>query len=346
MSTKSTRLSATCQEIHFEDFSDPVRARVVVRACLQDSEIWPTIDNHKCNGVRLCPSSFYADMAEGVAKYIWKTSQPGRDVGIPGINVCDMHVVKTTIVKTPQEGKPQWIEMEAYSDVPEMSSGLILDSTVRCTIRGIDPNGKKLDDLVHCSVLYEWIPGWTNHWSNYTGLIRTKIDNLKSRAQTESSGDVRLMYRDTIYQMFQSFVDYGPKYQNMAEAICDNQTLEATARLVLQPDPAKDYTGPYYLDASCHLSGFICNAVEEDSTKNAYISHGWKAMKLTPDFRPAPGADIKNYVHMQVRPEDKTILEGDVYVLQDNEIVGVWEGVQFKKIPRRILNVFLPPPKK
>lgn len=49
---------------------------------------------------------------------------------------------------------------------------------------------------------------------------------------------------------------------------------------------------------------------------------------------------------MSPLPNDKTVLQGDVYVLQDGQIVGVWEGVRFKKIPRRVLNVFLPPPKK
>ena len=69
-------------------------------------------------------------------------------------------------------------------------------------------------------------------------------------------------------------------------------------------------------------------------------------MKMTPKFNPYPGANIQNYVQMQPLPKDNTVLCGDVYVLQDDEVVGVWEGVKFKRIPRRILNVFLPPPKR
>jgi hypothetical protein len=183
-------------------------------------------------------------------------------------------------------------------------------------------------------------------WSTHTEAIKNKIDRLYARSKTESSGDVQLMYKDKAYRLFKSFVDYGPKYQNMAEVVCDTKTLEAAARHEFQPDPNRDYTGPFYLDGSCHISGFVCNTADEDVAKNAYVSHGFAAMKLSPKFKPGPSADIRTYVHMQPLPNDKTVLSGDVYVLQDGEIVGLWEAVKFKRIPRRVLNVFLPPPRK
>lgn len=115
------------------------------------------------------------------------------------------------------------------------------------------------------------------------------------------------------------------------------------------------------------MSGFVCNAVEEKKDQNAFISNGVTAMKLSPLFDPAKkGTEIwyvrsmnfwgcdafadlfcaSNYVQMKPLPNDKSVLQGDVYVIQDGQIVGLWEGVRFKKIPRRVLNVFLPPPKK
>lgn len=337
--------SPSCQQLHTEDFRDPTRARVVVRSCLQDPGLWPAIGGHKCNGVALCPSGLYADMAALVAQHIWRGNR-WQGAELPGINVSNMHVDKPIIAKYPHDGQPQWIEMEVVSDLPPSSSGDIIDATLNCYIRSIRADGTKLQDLAHCSVFFEWMPGWVGQWSNYNGLIKSKIENLHVRAQTETSGDVVLMQRERSYELFQSFVDYGPLYQNMAQVVCDNKTLEATAELAFQPDPKSDNTGPYYLDGSCHLSGFVCNAVEQDRDKNAYISHGWGAMKLSSGFRPAHGADIRSYVHMKPLPEDKNVLSGDVFVLQDNEIVGIWEGVQFKRIPRRVLNVFLPPPKK
>ena len=284
-------------------------------------------------------------MAEVVAKYIWKVDR-GHDAADPGINVCHMEVDKTYIINLPQEGQGQWLEMEAITGVPEYSSGDLMDATVRCHFRSIKPDGTKMQELAHCSVMYEFYPGWLVSWSNQVGLLRTKIHNLNTRGHTERSGEVCLMHRQKAYEEFKTFVDYGPKYQNMAEVVCDTQTLEATAVLDFQPDPATDYTGPFYLDGTCHLSGFVCNAMESDRAKNAYISHGFDAMRISPSFDPTKSDNIRNHVHMRPLPKDPTVFNGDVYILQDDEIVGVWEGVKFKRIPRRILNVFLPPPKK
>lgn len=338
-------LTASCQQIVEEDFASNFEARVLIRTCLADPKIWPAIGEHHCHEVALTPSGLYADMAAVVAEYIWKAYR-GRDAETPGLRVGDMEVNKTYIISEPQPSEGQWLEMEALLSVPEYTSGDMIDGTVKCYFRSIRPNGVKLNDLAFCTAQYEFWHGWLSSWSHNNGLIRTKIANLHSRARTEASGEVQQMHRKKAYEVFKSFVDYGPRYQNMAEVTIDTKTLEATARLDLQPDPQQDYTGPYYLDASCHVSGFVCNTAEEDTTKNAYISHGIDTMRISPKFQPYPGANIQNYVHMQPLPSDKTVLSGDVYILQDDEIVGVWEGVRFKRIPRRILNVFLPKPKK
>lgn len=336
-------LSPSCQQVVEEDFT-PTTARIVVRSKLGDPKLWPSIDQHICNGAALVSSGHYADMAAVVGEYIWRAYR-GRDADIPGINVGHMEVTKTYIAQEPQPAEGQWLEMETTLEVPDSSSGDIIDATSHCVFRKIKPDGKKFEDLAECTIQFEFYYNWLGEWSNQTGLLQTMIANLRTRVRTETSGDVQLMHKNKAYDLFRSFVDYGPKYQNMAEVVCDTKALEATSRLELQTD-SEDYVGPYYLDASCHVSGFVCNTADEGIKKNAYISHGFDGMKITPRFNPYPGADIQNYVHMKPMPEDSSILEGHVYILQDGEIVGLWEGVRFKKIPRRILNVFLPPRKR
>lgn len=344
-STTIKRLTSSCQQIVSEDFSKPTAARVVVRSNLSDPQILPIMAQHKCHEVALTPSLLYVDMATVVAEYIWRGNR-GQNAVLPGINVCNMDVVKTYIITLPQPKEGEWLEMECATEVSEYSSKDILDASIRCTFRRIKPDGTKMHDLAYCNVHYEFDPGWLAYWSDHAPLINTKINNLHARALTEATGDIQHMYKDKAYKLFKTFVDYGPKYQNMAEVVVDTKTLEGTATLAFQPDPATDYTYPFYLDGSCHISGFICNAIE-DTEKNAWISNGIDAMKFSPKFQPtAPGAVIRNYVRMQPLPADKTVMTGDVYVLQNDEIVALCEGAKFKKIPRRALNVFLPKPKK
>lgn len=79
----------------------------------------------------------------------------------------------------------------------------------------------------------------------------------------------------------------------MSEIIIDKAAMEATALLDILPKSEAELAGPYYLDGSCHLSGFICNATDEDTRKNAYISHGWSAAKISSEFQPGNGKDIR-----------------------------------------------------
>ena len=66
-------------------------------------------------------------------------------------------------------------------------------------------------------------------------------------------------------------------------------------------------------------------------------------MKLSHDFDPAnePHAVDRNYVKMRTIGEKRDGLGGHVLVVEGDKIVGIWEGVEFKRIP--VLYVFLPP---
>lgn len=340
----STRLSAGCQNIVHEDFSNLHQATVTVRSTLADPDLWPQIENHKCHNVSLTPSGLYADMATTVAAYIWRAWR-GSDSALPSFEVSGLQVDKTLIAKVPQTGREQWFEMESTLSIPDNSSNDIIDGTVSCKFHEVTASGTQLHDLARCTVTFGFTYGWQAEWCHSEAVIKSKIHSLHSRAQREDSGAIHLVHKRKAYELFESFVDYGPKYQNMATVIYDTETLEATATLDFQPDPQTDYVGPYYLDGSCHLSGFICNTLI-DTGKWAYISHGIDAMKMTPDFDPGvKGAKIENYVRMQPLAGDESIMCGDVFILQEGFIVGVWEGVRFKRIPRRILNIFLPQPK-
>ncbi|KAF2480069.1 polyketide synthase dehydratase-domain-containing protein [Neohortaea acidophila] len=337
-------LTPSCQQVAHEDLSGTTAGRWVIRTCLADPAILPAISQHVCHGVALTPAGLYTDMAAVAARHIWRSDR-GHDAVTPAIKVCNLSVTKTYIIAIPPKPTGQWLEMEVVPEISPFSSGDLLDATVHCQFRSITPDGVKINDLASCSVVYELDHAWLMSWSHFAPTILARISKLHVRAATETSGDVMHMHRGKAYELFQSFVDYGPKYQNMAEVYVDTQTLEATATHAFQPDPATDYTTPFYMDGSCHISGFVVNAIV-DTEKNAYISQGIESMKLSSKFDPEDHhAEIKTYVHMETMPNDKTVMRGDVYVLQNEEIVGVWEGIKFKRIPRKALNVFLPRPK-
>ncbi|KAF2217326.1 hypothetical protein CERZMDRAFT_81253 [Cercospora zeae-maydis SCOH1-5] len=344
------RLSASCQQIVREELDgSPATARVIIRSCLADADLSPIVLSHKCNDCVLTPSGLYSDMVLTVARHIYCTYE--RNAQTPGINVSDLQVHKPLIVKDPTKLSDLFIEMEVKHAHPGDPPTTISSTTLHCTFHSVTSTGTRLQEMGHCTATFESSTTWLNTWSLYTPTILNRIDSLHTAAIKEGNLKVQLVQRSKAYKLFESFVQYGPKYQNMSQVIFDTRTLEATATIDFQNlNLEKDFIGPYLLDGTGHLSGFVCNAVEKDGDKFAYINGGVGAMKLSEKFQPeriiADGSVVRNYVQMRVLPSDKTVLQGDVFVLQDDEIVGVWERVRFKRIPRRVLNVFLPPPVK
>jgi iterative type I PKS product template protein len=334
-STSKHDISASCQHIISETYTANTAATLTIRSCVADPGLWPVLRDHKCNGVTLTPSGLYGDMAITVTKHIWAKVRQEHE--IPGLNVCEMHVDKPLKAQNPQVGEGQWLEMKVTAE------GLDAAGLVRCSFSHVSPQGVKIDDLAHCIVRLEDEALWRAEWSTYAPTILSQVERLQARALKETTGQIRTIMRRRAYELFKTFVEYDGDYQAMSEIIIDKAELEATALLDIMAKPEGELSGPYYLDGSCHLSGFICNASDEDTKKNAYISHGWDAAKISRNFQPGNGKELRSYVRM--RAEGKDVLGGTVFVIQGGEIVGTWEGVRFKKIPRRVLNVFLPPPK-
>ncbi|KAK5729744.1 hypothetical protein LTR17_011710 [Elasticomyces elasticus] len=346
--TTLSRLPGTPYTITHSNFTSKDHATMTVSCNLADPATNPVIAGHIINNIQLVPSCLYGDMAAAVARYIWAQLRPDENKDI-GVNVCNMHVDKTFIPKIQDAGvREEWFEMEAHADLIPSSSKADGGSmgSIDCTFRKLnDPTFSS--DFAGCTVQFEPLSTWSKSWEANASLITTQIQNLIARSAVESSGHIRTFQRGWAYERFKTFVDYHEKYQNMKEVVIDYEQLEATALLSYQCSPSTDYCGPFFLDGSCHLSGWVCNESEADSKKNAYISHGWGGMKLLPEFSVAEvnkGEGVfRTYVRMQKRGKD--VLGGDVFILKGDEIVGCCEGVEFKRIPRRVLNHFLPPRK-
>nr|POF16599.1 non-reducing polyketide synthase tera [Quercus suber] len=323
-----TSLSTACQQIISSDFSSTDSARVVARTCLSDRQLWPLVEGHKCNRVTLCSSALYADQASQLATFIWETLRPHDPV--PGLNIHEVDIPKLLIADETKKSQGQWLEIEATAELPHESC--VRGGKVKCSFRSVSPDGTKISDHATCSVGYESIKAWCEDWSRLDFLVSSQIKSLHERA---GNGTAHTFQRGLAYKIFKSFVDYSHVYQGMKSVIMDSSTNEATAALEFQTGPY-DYSPPIILDNSCHVSGFVCNASETVADNDVFVSHGWTAMKFSKPL--TANMELVNYVRMRPKPGD--ILQGDVYIMENGKIVAVWEGVRFKRIPRRLVAVF------
>jgi iterative type I PKS product template protein len=327
-----SKLSTTsCQRIVREELHAN-SGTVVVRSNLAEPKLHKAVSGHQVNDAPLCPSSLYADMAMTVADYLYKELRPA---GSPvGYNVCAMEVHKPLVAVIPPPAEGQWLELEATADMEEKA--------VHMKFRTVTPEGKMLVDHGHGVVKYEDIENWQQEWQRIQFMVQSQVDLLKQKLQT---GAAHKILRGMAYKLFKALVTYSDPYRGMEEVILDGKQTEATAKVKFQTTE-KDgefYCAPYWIDSLAHISGFIVNASDVvDSSESVYISHGWGSIRISKPL--SADKEYRSYVRMQPAPGNISV--GDVYIFEGEDIIGVVNGLKFQNIPRRALNIMVPPMKK
>lgn len=325
---KSKLSTTSCQKIVREELHAN-SGTIVIQSNLAEPKLHAAVSGHQVNDAPLCPSSLYADMAMTAADYLYKELRP--NVTVPGLNVCKMEVPKPLIAKVPMPAEGQHLQLEATADL-ELGQ-------VELKFRSVTPDGKLLVEHAFGTVKYEDVESWKEEWARTQFMVQSQIDILKQKLQT---GAAHKVLRGMAYKLFKALVTYDQKYRGMEEVILDGKQTEGTASIQFQTTDADGefYCSPYWIDSVAHLSGFIVNASDlVDSENSVYISHGWNSIKISKQLSAAK--KYRSYVRMQPAPGNLSV--GDVYILEGEEVIGLVTGLKFQNIPRRALNIMLPP---
>ncbi|KAI4190373.1 MAG: hypothetical protein L6R41_000825 [Letrouitia leprolyta] len=319
-------LSTTSIHRVLSEIVDGDMATVVTESDISRPDLHAAVSGHMVNGTALCPSSLYADMAVTVGEHLHKLLCP-NDERIH-MNVCDMEVSKPFIAETGAP-KGQMIRLSATLRLATNKADLVFSSG----------SGKSIVEHAKCHVEYGLGAAWLQEWERNAYLIKGRIETLKKAA---NAGTAHRMLRGMAYKLFASFVDYDIKYRGMEEVILDSPELEATSHVMFQTskNDGEFVCSPYWIDSVAHLAGFIVNANDAlDSSQQVYISHGWESMRFAEPLQATK--TYRSYVKMQ--PAGPNMVSGDVYVFDDDKIIGLVEALKFQCIPRQLLNTFLPP---
>lgn len=315
--------STTLQKVQSEELGvDAVF--VVFVSDLKQEQLYSAITAHEVNGVGLCPSSIYADMAVTAASYVWKRLRPAED--LPVFDVLNMNVGKPLIVNT--NATSQMINISARKD----SSS----DDIKMNLVSLDGTGS----VNHA----DWIvtPGnsksWMKTWAKTTYLYRSRIASLR---HSSAASQVHHILGSMAYKLFSVIVTYGPKYRGIQEVFMDGELSEATAQVLFQSNAAdgKFACSPYWIDSLAHLSGFVLNGSDTTPQDTVFISHGWDSMRFALPL--SSGYSYTTYVKMQETGE-RGVMTGDVHVLNDDVVVAVIAGLRFKAIKKKLLSNLLP----
>ena len=173
-------------------------------------------------------------------------------------------------------------------------------------------------------------------------LVHDRIESLE-RLATE--GKANRFSGKMAYTLFASnLVDYAEKYRGMQSVVMHE--LEGYADVQLTTKESGVWTvPPYFIDSVAHLAGFIMNCSDAMDARSSYcVTPGWKSMRFAKPL--LPGAKYRSYVKMIPTVEDPNAYFGDVYIMQDDAIVGMVGGIEFHRYPRILLAKFFSPPDK
>ncbi|KAA8646590.1 hypothetical protein EYZ11_006290 [Aspergillus tanneri] len=317
--------TSTVQNIVEENFEGSA-GRAVMHSDLMQAEFLAAAHGHKMNGCGVVTSSIHADIGFTLGEYVYKKLKPTSQ--IPAMNIINLEVLKGLVAHKNTE-KPQILQVAAST--ADINSGIL-----ELEWRNVLADGTVEDPFASAKVIYGDAAESLSSWRPALHLIQGRIQALERLAE---EGIANRFSHRMAYNLFaSSLVNYADKYRGMQSVVLHE--LEAFADIKLTTEKGGIWTvPPYFIDSVAHLAGFIMNVSDAvDNQANFYVTPGWQSMRFA---RPlVAGAAYRSYVKMIPTVEDPGIFLGDVYVLQENEIIGMVGGIKFRRYPRLLLSRF------
>ena len=319
----ASSFSTTClQHVESESFTDD-SASVSFTSQLGEPKLNMAVRGHLVNGIGLCPSSVYADVALTAAWYVASRLHPSTP--IPAMDLSAMEVFRPLIVDAGET--TQSLRVTASKEGKDGSVKVVISSK----------HNDKTQEHATCKVVYGDGHQWMQDWSRNAYLVQSRMESISGPGKAIK---VHRLLKEMIYRQFQTVVNYNEQYHSINELHMDCELNEAVANIKFQPSAGigEFKFSPYWLDTVAHLGGFILNASVHTPADTVFISHGWENFQIA-----APLSDQKTY-HGYVRMQEqgsRGVMAGDVYVFDGDEIVVLCKGLKFQKMKRTILNNLL-----
>ncbi|KAM5459232.1 Type I Iterative PKS [Microsporum canis] len=344
LNLSSTFQTSSIQNILLDKvYTEEAKAEVETLSDLKHPSLFPSVEGHNMNGFGVATSSIWADMALTVGEYIYKRLVSDHD-GEVAMNIVDMEVLHAQVVST-DKSTPHLIRVRAECQLADPTTTTVTWHHVEANDTGADA------PFASCTVLYEDPKTWQREWSHVTHLVQSRIDELDRLAATGEGGANRLS-RNMAYNLFRNVVDYSETYRGMQSVVM--QDFEAVADVSLG-DASRITKGgiwhspPHCIDSIFHVGGLVLNGSDASNTRDFfYVTPGWGSCRMLRRFR--AGDKFRSYVRMSPMASEcggkdennalKNMFAGDVYVLQDGEVVAMLRTMKFRRVPRTLMDRF------
>nr|A0A067XNI2.1 RecName: Full=Non-reducing polyketide synthase ptaA; AltName: Full=Pestheic acid biosynthesis cluster protein A [Pestalotiopsis fici W106-1]AGO59040.1 PtaA [Pestalotiopsis fici] len=321
--------TSTVHRVIGETF-DGTAGTVDIQSDLMQQDFHDAAYGHKMNNCGVVTSSIHADIVYTIGRYLHTKLKPGvKDIHM---NISNLEVVKGLVAQKNRD-VPQLIQVSISTE--DISSG-----TAQVTWFNVLPDGGLDEPFATATLFYGKANDWLQSWIPTTHLVLGRVHELERLAE---QGVANRFSRNMAYGLFaRNLVDYADKYRGMQSVVLHG--LEAFADVELTKEKGGTWTvPPFFIDSVAHLAGFIMNVSDAvDTANNFCVTPGWESMRFA---RPLlAGARYRSYVKMIPTEEDAGVFLGDVYIFQDNKIIGQVRGIKFRRYPRLLLDRFFSAP--
>ncbi|KXS94867.1 hypothetical protein AC578_8460 [Pseudocercospora eumusae] len=293
----------------------------VFYSTVSERDLATAIKGHVVDGISICPTSVFIDMALSAATYlVYGSLTTHQSVG--STELTDLDITRPLILE-PHDKSAQ-VRIEARFD-REKSFVLV---HIMATNGGRTGSVPKYATC-QISVSTGERQNWSREWNKIRRLVTDRCSSINAMCPSE---DCKLN-RTLFYHMFAELVTYSDAYRTIQEATIPDGFRDASATFKFEGNTVGTFLlNPYMIDSVVHIAGFLLNADPKKGRDMMYISNRIGSFRMFAEISP----QRRYQVYASVRDEsiDK-IARCDVYVFDDSlELLLSCEGIQFQRIER------------
>ncbi|KAM7194805.1 putative PKS-like enzyme [Rhypophila sp. PSN 637] len=242
------------------------------------------------------------------------------------MDVRDMQVVEAQLIDDQDPSPSQFIRIEA-----ELSLDL---GRTQVGLWAAHFDGSPKSDRTFATAVVWYYPDpqdWQAERQTASHLVGSRVDTLWD---STSQDKVSALSRQATYQLA------------MRRAALASDALEAAVDVTLDNDRHGTWhTQPHWVDSTFQLAGLVMNSFGDPKAGSPvrdffFITPGWRRLRLTEPLE--AGVQYRNYVRMVLAEGKPGAYTGDIYLLRDTTIVGLCQGIKFKRVPRALMPVMYP----
>jgi iterative type I PKS product template protein len=320
----SPAFSTTClHRIESERFKDG-DSSVSFISSLNEPALHELISGHFVNGIGLCPTSVYAEMALTAAKYVFSKLNPTKQ--IPTMDIRNFEIFRPLVLRNGEQGHT--VRLLATKSANSESVQIVINSQTRSASQ----------DHARCVVKFGDGALWAKSWRRNSFLISDRIKYLQHNSAGEAIDTLR---GGMVYKIFSEIVDYPESYRGIKKVTMNSALNETTAKVKFRktPSDATFTCDPCWIDCIAQVPGFLLNGSATKPPNLVFLSTGWESLRVAIDL--SCEVEYTCYVRMQ-KSDSPGVLIGDVSLFEGDEIVAVGAGLRFHEVKKDALHRILP----